>query len=91
MYLHATEAVITKFKDPEIVYMVETLTQASTESPQSVILRGKDLDFDMDLSDIKLVGEAAQDLDTTALSFAHFCSKSKSATTILSAEVRNSI
>ena len=91
MYLHATEAVIAKFKDPEIVFMVETLPQASTESPQPVILRGKDLDFDMDLSDIKLVGEATQDSDTTALSCAHFCSKSKSATTILSAEVRNSI
>ncbi|KAK2648028.1 hypothetical protein Ddye_015517 [Dipteronia dyeriana] len=91
MYLHATEAVIAKFKDPQVVYMVETLSQASTESPQPVILRGKDLDFDMNLSDIKLVCEAAQDSDTTALSCAHFCSKSKSAAAILSAENADTI
>ncbi|XP_031283525.1 probable Ufm1-specific protease [Pistacia vera] len=86
IYLHAIEAVIDKFKDPQIVYLVEALGQASSELPQPVILRGKDLDFGTNLSKMKLVGEAAEDLDRKDLSCAHFCLKSKSAPTIFSAE-----
>lgn len=91
MYLHAIDTVIDKFKDPQIVYLVEALSQTSAELPQPVILRGKDLDFGTNLSNMKLVGEAAEDLDRKDLSCAHFSLKSKSAPTIFSAEVRNSI
>ncbi|KAJ0106533.1 hypothetical protein Patl1_18203 [Pistacia atlantica] len=86
IYLHAIEAVIDKFKDPQIVYLVEALGQASAELPQPVILRGKDLDFGTNLSNMKLVGEGAEDLDRKDLSCAHFCLKSKSGPTIFSAE-----
>lgn len=88
--MHATEAVAAKLKDPQIVYVVETLSQASAEVPQPVVLRGKDLDFDTDLSNVKLLVEADQE-DLNGLSCAHFCLKSKSAPPFFSAEVRNNI
>lgn len=91
MYLRATEAVVAKFKDPQVVYVVETLSKASTGVPQPVILRGIELDFDTALSNIKLLGKDAHDSDPKFLSCAHFCLKSKSDRPILSAEVRNSI
>ncbi|KAJ4712484.1 Peptidase C78, ubiquitin fold modifier-specific peptidase 1/ 2 [Melia azedarach] len=85
IYVHATEAVAAKLKDPQIVYVVETLSQASAEVPQPVVLRGKDLDFDTDLSNVKLLVEADQE-DLNGLSCAHFCLKSKSAPPFFSAE-----
>ncbi|XP_040990429.1 probable Ufm1-specific protease isoform X2 [Juglans microcarpa x Juglans regia] len=86
MYLRATEAVVAKFKDPRVVYVVETLSKASTEVPRPVILRGVELDFDTALSNIKLLGKDAHDSDPKFLSCVHFCLKSKSDGPILSAE-----
>lgn len=91
MYLRATEAVAAKLKDPQVVYVVEALSKASTEVPRPVILRGVELDFHASLSNIKLFGKDAHDSDPKFLSCAHFCLRSKSDRLILSAEVRNSI
>lgn len=88
MFLRTADAVIAKFKDPQIVYMLETLSQAK-EPPRSVILRGKDLNFDMDLTNIKLPSEADRGSENTDVLCEHFCMKSKSAATILSVEVSN--
>lgn len=88
--MHAIESVATKLKEAQIAYVVESLSQVSAEVPLPVLFRGKDLDFDADLLNIKLVGEADED-DTKVLSCAHFCSQNISAPAIFSAEVRNSL
>ncbi|XP_059442922.1 probable Ufm1-specific protease isoform X2 [Corylus avellana] len=77
MYLRATEAVVAKFKDPQVVYMAETLSKASAEVPQPVIIRGAELDFHTSLSNIKLLGKDAQDSDSKFLPCARLCLKSK--------------
>jgi len=88
MYLRATEAFVAKFKDPQAVYMAETLSKASAEAPQPVSLRGAELDFHTSLSNIKLLGEDAQDSDSKFLPCACFCLKSKSDSPVFSVEVR---
>lgn len=75
MYLHATEAVISKMKDPQVTYMVERLCKEISGVSKPAILRGMDLDFDTDLSNIK------------NLTCSQFCLKSKSSPTTISVEV----
>lgn len=89
MYLLAIESVAAQFKDPKVVYMVETLSKASVEVPRPVFLRGVELDFHTALSDMKLRSKDGQDSDPKFLSCGHFCLKSKSNSALLSAEVRN--
>ncbi|KAM2820206.1 hypothetical protein PS2_038532 [Malus domestica] len=86
MFRHATEAVIAKFKDPKAAYLVEALSKTSAEVPQPVILRGVDLDFDTDLSNVKLAGESAQDSEAGLLSCSHFCLESKKGAPVYSVE-----
>ncbi|CAN6585478.1 unnamed protein product [Malus baccata var. baccata] len=86
MFRRATEAVIAKFKDSKAAYMVEALSKTSAEVPQPVILRGVDLDFDTDLSNVKILGESAQDSDADLLSCSHFCLDSKKGAAVYSAE-----
>lgn len=48
-YLRTSEAVISKLKDPKVVYVVETSSQTSTDVPAPVIVRGSDMEFHSDL------------------------------------------
>ncbi|KAM5571827.1 putative Ufm1-specific protease [Rosa sericea] len=82
----AIEAVVAKFKDPKAAYLVETLSKASSEVPQPVIIRGGDLDFDMDLSNVKILGESGHDSDAKFLPCSHFCLESKKDSREYSAE-----
>lgn len=91
IFRRATEAVVANFKDPKIAYMVEALRKTSAEVPQPVILRGVDLDFDTDLSNVKLLDERAQNSDADSLSCSHFCLESKKGSPVYSAEVRKSV
>ncbi|KAF9667963.1 hypothetical protein SADUNF_Sadunf15G0077600 [Salix dunnii] len=87
MYLRAAEVVASSFKDPLVTYMVERLSKDMSGAPQPVIIRGVDLDFNADLTNIKFVGEkSAQDSDAKKLTCAHFCSKSKSSPELISVE-----
>lgn len=87
MYLRAAEAVASSFKDPLATYMVERLSKDISSVPQPVIIRGVDLDFNTDLTNIKLVDDkAAQDSDAKKLTCAHFCLKSKSSPGLISVE-----
>nr|XP_004299176.2 PREDICTED: probable Ufm1-specific protease isoform X2 [Fragaria vesca subsp. vesca] len=83
---HAIEAVVAKFKDPKAAYLVETLSKTSSEVPQPVIIRGGDLDFDMNLSDVKLLGESGHDSYAKFLPCSHFCLESKKDSREYSAE-----
>ncbi|CAK7336595.1 unnamed protein product [Dovyalis caffra] len=81
------EAVVSKFKDPQVTYMVERLSKDISDVPQPVILHGVDLDFNTDLANIKLVdNKASQDSDAKKLTCSHFCLKSKSSLGLISAE-----
>uniref|UniRef100_A0A6N2K6G3 Ufm1-specific protease n=1 Tax=Salix viminalis TaxID=40686 RepID=A0A6N2K6G3_SALVM len=87
MYLRAAEVVASSFKDPLVTYMVERLSKDISGAPQPVIIHGVDLDFNADLTNIKLVGEkSAQYSDAKKLTCAHFCSKSKSSPALISVE-----
>lgn len=67
--------------------MVEASNKTSAEVSQPVIVRGSELDLNTDLSEVKLQGEVAQNIDVKFLPCAHFCSKSKSGAPVYSAEV----
>ncbi|GMJ13705.1 hypothetical protein like AT3G48380 [Hibiscus trionum] len=82
----AIEAVIAKFKDPNVVYMVEPSNKASLDVVQPVILRGAELDFDTSVPNIEILDEAAHDSEQKLLPCAHFCLKSKSTPHLFSAE-----
>nr|XP_023890024.1 probable Ufm1-specific protease [Quercus suber] len=77
IYWRATEAVAAKLKDPQVVYMVETIRKTSAEGPKPLILRGAELDFQTDVSNIKILGKDAQGSDPKCIPCAHFCLKSK--------------
>lgn len=68
--------------------MVETSKQTSAEIPQPVIVRGSELDFSTDLSNM-LLKEGDQDSDAKLVLCAHFCLDSKTGSLVYSAEVRN--
>ncbi|WCJ36184.1 Ufm1-specific protease 2 [Euphorbia peplus] len=87
MYLQAIEAAAAQFKDSQVVYVVESLREKSPEVCRPVILRGKELDFNADILDVKLVDkENPQDSDAKMLTCREFCCKSKSASMAVSAE-----
>ncbi|XVF08781.1 hypothetical protein REPUB_Repub07fG0032500 [Reevesia pubescens] len=85
-FLRAIEAVIAKFKDPNVVYMVETSSKSCLDVVQPVILCGTELDFDTALRNIELLDEAVDSSDQKLLPCAHFCLKRKSTPKLFSAE-----
>ncbi|KAK9278466.1 hypothetical protein L1049_028031 [Liquidambar formosana] len=86
IYLHAREAVVAKFKDQQVAFMVETLNKTSAEVCCPVVLRGVELDFHADFSNVKLSAEDYQDSDAKFLPCAHFCLKSIPGPPVFSAE-----
>uniref|UniRef100_A0A2N9F7T2 Ufm1-specific protease n=1 Tax=Fagus sylvatica TaxID=28930 RepID=A0A2N9F7T2_FAGSY len=91
MYWRSTEAVAAKFKDPQAVYMVETIRKTSAEVPRPLVLRGAELDFQTDLSNIKILGKEDQSSDPKFLPCAHFCLKRKPDSQRFSAENADTI
>ena len=88
IFLRAIEAVIAKFRDPNIVYMVEASSKTSLDVIQPAILRGAELDFDTALPTIELLDKAVHNSDQKLLQCAYFCLKSKSTPELFSAEVK---
>ncbi|OMP02930.1 hypothetical protein CCACVL1_02660 [Corchorus capsularis] len=86
IFSHAIEAVIARFKDPNVMYMVEASSKSSSNTVQPVIIHGTQLDFDTALPDIELFDEASHSSDQKLLQCAHFCLKNKSSPELLSAE-----
>lgn len=83
----AIDAVITQFKEPYVVYIAETLNKASGDVPKPVVLRGKDLGFGADASNINRLPSADQVSHTKMLSCSHFFLNSKTGSAVNSAEV----
>lgn len=88
MYLHATDAVVAKLKEPHVAFMFETLSKASAGVPPHLIVHGSELNSNTDLSSIKLVGDTAQDSYGEALTCGHFCFKNTSPPAVFSSEVK---
>ncbi|TYJ99214.1 putative Ufm1-specific protease [Cucumis melo var. makuwa] len=76
-YEQATESVISKLRDPEVVYVVEQVNKNTSEDPCPVILRGSLMDFQINLSKFRHLNDASQNADRMSLPCANFCLKSK--------------
>ncbi|CAN6903632.1 unnamed protein product [Brassica oleracea] len=85
MFSEAVDAVITQFKEPNVVYIAETLNKASGDVPKPVVLRGKDFGFGADASNINRL-PAAEDQVSDIISCSHLCLNSKPAAVVNSAE-----
>ena len=86
MYLRAMDAIAARFRDPQVIYMIETFNEPSTELPHPVILRGVELDCHSDLRNARLSSENAQEADAKSLACLHFCSKSEDISSFTSIE-----
>uniref|UniRef100_A0A1J3HZW4 Probable Ufm1-specific protease n=1 Tax=Noccaea caerulescens TaxID=107243 RepID=A0A1J3HZW4_NOCCA len=86
MFSNAIDGVITQFKEPNAVYIAETLKKASGDVPKPVVLRGKDFGFGADASNINRLPAADQVSDVKMLSCSHLCLNSKTAAVVNSAE-----
>ncbi|XP_023519229.1 probable Ufm1-specific protease [Cucurbita pepo subsp. pepo] len=80
-YTNAIESVVSKLSDPQVVYAVESLYKNSTEDPCPVILRGSQMDFQINLSKIRHLNEGSQNADGMSFPCEHFCLKSKTEST----------
>lgn len=87
MFKRATEAVVAKFGDPKVTYILETLKESSIEAPQPVILRGIDLDLQAELSTMKLQDETPRESDAKSLLCSYFCLRDKDRTSVISVEI----
>ncbi|XP_057472814.1 probable Ufm1-specific protease [Actinidia eriantha] len=86
MYLRAIDAIAARFRDPQVIYMIETFNEPSTEVPRPVILHGVELDCHADLRNARLSSENAQEADAKSLACSHFCSKSEDFSSFTSIE-----
>lgn len=87
IFSRAIEAVISKFRDPNVVYLVEASSKGPSDVIQPVILRATELDFDAALPTIDLLDKAVHDSGQKLLRCAHFCLKSKSTPELFSIEI----
>lgn len=87
MFSNAVDAVISQFKEPNAVYIAETLKKASGDVLKPVVLRGKDFGFGADASNINRLPAADHVSDVKMLSCSHLCLNSKTAPVVNSAEV----
>ncbi|XP_022137398.1 probable Ufm1-specific protease isoform X2 [Momordica charantia] len=85
-YIHATELVVSKLRDPHVVYVVEPSCKNSNEDPCPVILRGSQMDFQINVSKFKHLSEGTRNAEGTSVPCANFCSKSKTESTVFSSE-----
>ncbi|KMS97240.1 hypothetical protein BVRB_7g176880 [Beta vulgaris subsp. vulgaris] len=77
--LNATEELATLFRDPRLTFILEVLDRSSDVSTRSVIIRGSELDFQIDNSKMELFGDTAKKSEGTSLCCSYFCSDSKPA------------
>lgn len=85
IYTRATEAVASKFRDPKATYIVETLNMIEPP-PQAAIIRGAQLDFQSDLSSLRISEETTGAFDTRSLSCSHFCVRNNDSSMFTSIE-----
>uniref|UniRef100_A0A803KQF1 Probable Ufm1-specific protease n=1 Tax=Chenopodium quinoa TaxID=63459 RepID=A0A803KQF1_CHEQI len=85
-FLHANEALATMFRDPQLTFILEALDKFSDALPRPVVVRGSELDFQTDISDIKLLDDIAKKSDGKSLCCSYFCLERKPAVDVESAD-----
>ncbi|KAL5717897.1 hypothetical protein ACHQM5_010852 [Ranunculus cassubicifolius] len=71
----AVDAAISKFRDPNVVFMVEGMNDASGKVPRTSIVRGSELDFTIDVADLKPLENTSNE-SAKSLLCSDFCSTS---------------
>ncbi|KAL2932702.1 putative Ufm1-specific protease [Bienertia sinuspersici] len=77
-YLHANDALASMLRDPQLTFIVEALNRSSGFLPHPVIVRGSEMDFQADISNIELLADTAKPTVEKSLC-SYFCSESKPA------------
>ncbi|XP_057547986.1 probable Ufm1-specific protease isoform X1 [Amaranthus tricolor] len=78
-YLQAADALATVFRDPQLTFILEVLKGSSSDLPHPVIVRGSELDFQIDVSNINLLTDSSTRSDAKSLCCSYFFSESKPA------------
>ncbi|KAJ1403243.1 Peptidase C78, ubiquitin fold modifier-specific peptidase 1/ 2 [Sesbania bispinosa] len=89
-YVRATEAIIAKLRDPQAVYILETLNKTSMDVPAPAIIRGVQLDLHTNLSKTRLA-KGDDGFDASSLSCSYFSLNSKAGSPAFSAENADTI
>ncbi|XP_061351264.1 probable Ufm1-specific protease [Gastrolobium bilobum] len=90
-FVRANEAVIAKLRDPQVVYILETLNKTSLDLPPPAIIRGAELDFGTDLSKIRPLAEGDDGFDASSLACSYFSMNNKAGSPVFSVENADTI
>lgn len=86
LYSRATDSIVAKLKDPQVIYIVEPISQVSTGVCCPVIIQGGELNFNANLRNAGRSSDNAPNSDAKSLSCAYFCSESKDVSPFYSVE-----
>ncbi|KAK9726725.1 hypothetical protein RND81_05G233300 [Saponaria officinalis] len=76
-YLRAHEGLVNKFKGRQAAYIVESLKTSPDDLTRSVVIPGSGLDFETDISDVKMLTDNTTEVGERPLCCSYFCSGSK--------------
>ncbi|KAH9620005.1 hypothetical protein KSS87_003504 [Heliosperma pusillum] len=76
-YLREHEGLVSMFKDPQTTYIVTSSKSSSEDLPRPVVVRGSELDFESDISDIKVLTDTSTKSGEIPIHCSYFCSESK--------------
>lgn len=76
MLSSAVDAAIAKFKDPNVVFLIDGTIEGSSGATPTAIVHGAELDFQIDMSDVK-VGENTSGSSGKFLFCSDFCSTNR--------------
>ncbi|OIV98180.1 hypothetical protein TanjilG_11577 [Lupinus angustifolius] len=85
-YVQATEAVIAKLRDPQAVYILESVNKSSLDLPPPAVVQGGELDFHVDLSKIRPLAAIDDGFDASSLLCSYFSVNSKAGSPAFSIE-----
>ncbi|XP_058108008.1 probable Ufm1-specific protease isoform X1 [Magnolia sinica] len=91
IFSSAVDAAAAKFKDPNAAYMVEGVNDVSEEGLEPIVLCHNDLDFQTDLSEVKLMKNDSKEFDAKNILCSHFCSKARPLSTLITRENADAI
>ncbi|GMH16749.1 hypothetical protein Nepgr_018590 [Nepenthes gracilis] len=91
IYSLANEELVAKLKDPQLMWILERVQNTLEEVSRPVIIRGAELDFLTDLSNVELLDNSVQKSDAKLLCCSFFCSENKRISSITSTKDANII
>lgn len=85
-YSRATDAIVAKLKDEQVIYIVQAVSQVSTGVPCPVIVLGEELNFNANLWNTSRSSDNPPNSDAKSLSCTIFCSENKDVSPFYSVE-----